>query len=304
MSGQEAIVASISDALPPNLSFRPTPGASWCLDRRQTRWYVQGSDTYSPGSGVQVMRFRISAGPNEWLSPNSVRLQFDFTPKDGNMKPVANAQCLFSRLTIRANNALLEDVQNYHMSYSVFEKCLTRAAREREAGMAFPMTSLSADGEVEYEAMLQDKKYTVSVNLLSGLFLQPKWIWPHAMPLDISLEIQDGAKLFKEFTGATQLSTNYQISNAMILGDLHTVSIDITNAFTNHIENGNPLDYFVQSIDCVEHSVPDASLWSINQARAYSQLNMIMAVMCVAEEAATASTNGVKDVTHFVGPVI
>ena len=176
MSGQEAIVASISDALPPNLSFRPSPGASWCLDRRQTRWYVQGSDSYSPGSGVQVMRWRISAGPNEWLSPNSVRLQFDFTPKDGNVRPMANAQCLFSRLTIRANNALLEDVQNYHVAYSVFEKCLTRAAREREAGMGFPMSLLTADGQPTYEMMQQDKTYTISVNLLSGLFLQPKWI--------------------------------------------------------------------------------------------------------------------------------
>ena len=50
--------------------------------------------------------------------------------------------------------------------------------------MGFPMV-LSSDGEVDYEMMAQNKKYTVSVNLLSGLFLQPKWIWPHAMPLDI-----------------------------------------------------------------------------------------------------------------------
>ena len=146
MSGQEAIVASISDALPPNLMFKPSPGASWCLDRRQTRFYVQASDTYSPGSGVQVLRWRISAGPNEWLNPDSVSCQFDCTPKDGDMLPLANAQCLFSRLTVRANNALVEDVQNYHVAYSVFEKCLTRAAREREAGMGFPMASLTSDG--------------------------------------------------------------------------------------------------------------------------------------------------------------
>ena len=151
MSGQEAIIASISDALPPNLQFRPAPGASWCLDKRETRWYVQGSDTYSPNSGVQVLRFRISAGPNEWLSPSSVRLQFDFTPKGGNVRPIANAQCLFSRLTVRANNALLEDVQNYNVVYSVFEKALTRAAREREAGMGFPMSQLTAEGTVMYE---------------------------------------------------------------------------------------------------------------------------------------------------------
>ena len=69
------------------------------------------------------------------------------------------------------------------------------------------------------------------------------------MPIDISLEIQDGSKLFAEYLGSAQKSTNYQISNAMILGDLHTVSVDLTNAFTKHIEDGHPLDYFIQSID-------------------------------------------------------
>ena len=124
------------------------------------------------------------------------------------------------------------------------------------------------------------------------------------MPLDISLEIQDGKKLFSERSAdlSAARSTNYQISNAMILGDLHTVSIDLTNAFTNHIENGGPLDYFLQSIDTVEHSVPDATLWSVNEERTYSQLNMTMAVMCTAESAATASAQPVKDVTKFVGP--
>ena len=67
-------------------------------------------------------------------------------------------------------------------------------------------------------------------------------------------------------------STNYQISNAIILGDLHQVSIDLTNAFTKHIDDGHPLDYYLQSIDTVEHSVPlNTPLWSVNQARSYSQ---------------------------------
>ena len=48
--------------------------------------------------------------------------------------------------------------------------------------------------------------------------------------------------------------------------------------------------------------MPDASLWSLNQARAYSQLNMIMAVMVTNETPAAANANGIKDVTHFVGP--
>ena len=103
------------------------------------------------------------------------------------MLPIANAQCLFSRLTIRANNTLVEDIQNYSMCYSVFEKCLTRAAREREAGLGFPMFSLTSDGQPVYEMLQNGKTYTCSVNLLSGLFLQQKWMWLHAMPIDISL---------------------------------------------------------------------------------------------------------------------
>jgi hypothetical protein len=171
MSGQEAIISSISDALPPGLHFRHDPAASWCLDRNQTRFYVSGSDSYSPSSGVQVLRWRLSAGPNEWMNPASVRFQFDFTPVGHTMQPIANAQCLFSRLTIRANNTLVEDIQNYSMCCSVFEKCLTRAAREREAGLGFPMSSLSSDGVAVYEPMTSGKTYTCSVNLLSGLLL-------------------------------------------------------------------------------------------------------------------------------------
>ena len=91
------------------------------------------------------------------MNPASVRFQFDFTPVGNPIQPVANAQCLFSRLTIRANNVLLEDIQNYSMCYSVFD----------------------------YEPMTDGKTYTCSVNLLSGLLLPSKWLWLYATPIDI-----------------------------------------------------------------------------------------------------------------------
>ena len=65
--------------------------------------------------------------------------------------------------------------------------------------------------------------------------------------------------------------------------------MDLTIAFTAHIAKGNTLDFFLQSIDCVEHSVPSSSLWSINQTRAYSQLNTMLAVMVGDVVAASAS---------------
>ena len=48
---------------------------------------------------------------------------------------------------------------------------------------------------------------------LSGLFLQPEWLWPHAMPIDISLGIQDGAKMFSERSAdlSAARSTNYRL---------------------------------------------------------------------------------------------
>jgi hypothetical protein len=127
MSGQEAIIASISDALPPSLQFKPSPGASWCLDRRQTRWHVQGSDTYSPQLGRPSFalenfgRALRMAGP--WLRALPIRFYSE------RRQHAARCKCTmpFSRLTIRCNNSLVEDIQNYHVSYSVFEKALTRA---------------------------------------------------------------------------------------------------------------------------------------------------------------------------------
>ena len=48
------------------------------------------------------------------------------------------------------------------------------------------------------------------------------------MPSDISLKIQDGAKLFNEHDGLEAMSTDYRLSNGMLMGDLHSVSIDLT----------------------------------------------------------------------------
>ena len=42
-------------------------------------------------------------------------------------------------------------------------------------------------------------------------------------------------------------------------------------------------------------------MWSVNQARAYSQLNTMMAVMVLDEVPASATSKGIKDVTNFIG---
>ena len=53
------------------------------------------------------------------------------------MLPIANAQCMFSRLTVRANNSLAEDVQNYHAP-GVGEAAILALVAEGLAGKTCP----------------------------------------------------------------------------------------------------------------------------------------------------------------------
>ena len=127
----ETITSSIEDILLDTLSFKPSPGASYLLSKRSTRHFVSGSDSYSPSSGVTTLRWNLTGAVQEWMNPQSVRVQFDITNNDAT-HPLTSvtglpASC-FQRLSIRCLGSLVEDIQHYNRVYQIFHEGLTKEA--------------------------------------------------------------------------------------------------------------------------------------------------------------------------------
>ena len=57
------IAGGVDSILLDELSFKPSPGASYILNKTQVRFYPSGSSIYSPGSGQRVCKIN-STGPS------------------------------------------------------------------------------------------------------------------------------------------------------------------------------------------------------------------------------------------------
>ena len=73
----EAHAQSVEDYLIEGLSYKLSPGASYVTNRRSVSFFPSGSDTYSPSSGVKVIRIKVNG--TDWLDPSSCKVQFEIT---------------------------------------------------------------------------------------------------------------------------------------------------------------------------------------------------------------------------------
>ena len=77
----EAHAQSTEDFLIEGLSYKLNPGASYVSNRRSVSFFPSGSDTYSPASGVKVIKIKMNG--TDWLDPSTVKVQFDITNTHG-----------------------------------------------------------------------------------------------------------------------------------------------------------------------------------------------------------------------------
>ena len=73
----ESYAQSTQDYLIDGLSYKMPNGASYVSNRRSISFYSSGSDTYSPSSGVKVIKLKMNG--TDWLDPSTVKVQFDIT---------------------------------------------------------------------------------------------------------------------------------------------------------------------------------------------------------------------------------
>ena len=66
---------SVEDYLIEGLSFKLQSGASYVMERKNSTFNAQGTQSYVSGTGSRLIRIQIADG-NGWLDPSTVRLLF------------------------------------------------------------------------------------------------------------------------------------------------------------------------------------------------------------------------------------
>ena len=115
----EAIANSLEDTLIDGLSFKLAKTASYITNRRSVTFHPQGSNIYSPGSGVKLIRITIAS--HDWLDPSTFRIMFDLQNTDNaanhRLRPIGGPWSFFSRMRILAGGQILEDIEQQGSRY-------------------------------------------------------------------------------------------------------------------------------------------------------------------------------------------
>ena len=71
----EVIGNSLEDTLIHGYSFKLAKTASYITNRRSVTFHPQGSNIYSPGIGVKLIKITLAG--HDWLDPSTFRIMFD-----------------------------------------------------------------------------------------------------------------------------------------------------------------------------------------------------------------------------------
>ena len=116
----EVYSSSVEDQLIDGLSYKLNPGSSYIVDRKNSTFFAQGSNIYTPNGGTRVLRFLLNG--DDWLdATNSLRVFFDIANLDRD-KPlrvlggphafVSQASCACSKCAFRRYRLLCKKSPN------------------------------------------------------------------------------------------------------------------------------------------------------------------------------------------------
>lgn len=316
------VLKDASDELISSLSYKDPRTASYIIDRKSSSFQAVGSNIYSPTTGVRLIRFNISS--EDFLDPNSLRIQFDIlnTDPDGvkYLYPVSGAHGFFSRARLLSRGVVVEDISQYnrvHEMFTLFKSSATAQNDLMESGLyeynkasvsyALPFTGQQIK---ELHGIAGSGKYyrTVLFKPLFGLLNQKKYISLKYSPLTIELELDSeiGANIiipsatsnFNTIYSEAATSTTFQIQNCMVRCDVVKIDSELMNKYDDHL-----LSNFINIRYTTYHSqilkILGAS-FNVNLSRALTYLTRVYCTFIkdpntVVGEVAVGATANPKD---------
>ena len=286
----EAHANAVEDFLIEGLSFKLSPGASYVTNRRSVSYFPSGSDTYSPSSGVKVIKLKLNG--SDWLDPSTVKLMYTLNNKDttNDLTILDGPHSFFRRMRIIIGGQICEDIDDYNRVHQLMTVLTSSEVRKNDA---IEGSTPWDYGTAEVIGSGGTHKRKLGFKLLSGLLNQGKYLPIRYCPLEIELELVNAVG------DAQHGSTDWTISDVQLKCDLCTLDNALDNSYAQHILAGKalPINYGTY---ISQSQVVTASTFSVNIARAVTRLKSIFLTMVGTN---TSSANNIKEYNNFWHPM-
>lgn len=291
MSLLESLIATGGEApLLDSLSFDLPPASTAVVDRKQgLRAYPTSASTLSPG---QTKTCRIRLGGNDFVNPESVRLQFTVTNLDTALAiyPVAGPWGAWAQVRLISGGVELDNIPAYNRHHDLHGYELMGFNEQWNEGIYgfggswnnqpniihTDTTHAHLDSAINPRPVNgviapNGASITVSHKLLLSLFTAGKMIPVRYAPLELELTLGD--RLDFALTGG---STNYSISNIQLIYDASVLDEAVQESFYKALLSNHVLNIPCQNFYQVVQTIPAGSTsFSFTVVRAFSRLSHV-----------------------------
>lgn len=295
---------SIDDVLVGNLQYKLGEGASYVDRRESCTFFPQGSNIYSPSSGNKVLRIQLNSDGG-FLDPSTVR--FNFTLKNNGaiinntgtsvqdfsknrLRPLSGPWCFWRRMRVLCNQQVVEDFTDYAKVHEMIEQTQNSNVRSNDDICGFDWrwdNNLGTRGPTPatLTGISAGDKRHVSFSPLSGLLgrSNSKYIPLKYASIILEMEIvgnEEDAVLKEDGTVflANSTTTSFQIEDCQVKADVVFLHNDVSNAYSQHLENSGILPIKYKTFYTISQSiVGSGNNVSVNVARSATRLVKLFA---------------------------
>ena len=269
----------------PSLMYElPSPSTA-VVDRKQhVRFYPSSASSLSL-TGTRTFRIRI--GGEDFIDPNSVRLQYTIqhagTIMQG-MQPLTGPWGAWSQMYCRSNGVELDNIPNYNRFHQQFGwNQLTRAEQFGSVGVeGFHVAAQTPDNDFKPRVgVIGARPITVMHRLHLSLFNSGKLLPTKYAPLEIEGTLADADEwIYKptalEAASSTGYVNSFIITDIQILANAFVLDEAVLHSFYSALLKSRVMSISVMNAYTICHPMPDgATTYSFSSVRAFSRLAQV-----------------------------
>lgn len=282
MSGIDAHVQATDPLVIDGLQYKLKPNGQYVTSRQSVSFHPSGSNIYTPVGGTRVMRIVLSDSAGAWLSPESVKLQFDVVNKESDaakrLRPLT-PWGFFKKMRITCGGSLVEDF-DYNRTHEMFHMMKPADIRDNDTteGFEYREGTIIDPNPANMAGIAGNTRKTVCFSLLSGLLQCGKMLPLSYMKggLVIELELVNSfAEPLVDTSGATftsaNTSVNWNLENCQIKADILHLDNGFQNSYDSHMLDGGLLAINFQGYITSQQSIVGDKV-TVNLSRQASHL--------------------------------
>ena len=274
MTTLESMIAVAGEApLADSLDFSLPPASTSVVDRRQhVRAYPTSASTLTPTTTRTV---RIRLGGDEFINPNSVRLQYTIVNNHATLplNPTCGPWGMWGQVYERSGGVEISNIPNYgrfHWNHLSMEEQFGEAGL---CGMGGSWGNGSQNNP-ELGVILGRSSYTVMHRLHTTLLTTSKLLPTRYMPLEYELSLNSTVSDWLVTT--TGFSTDFSVQNIQLIYDAYILDESVLESFYNSLLSNRVLSIPCMVVYQIPQSIPAGSTsFSFSAVRAFSRLSHV-----------------------------